>query len=292
MPLCTKATVKFTASQNAVKPVIHEFSAGGVEASAPRPTRGRRPAPWTARRIVRGGAVRELCTPRAEFGRKLLQGCDAVLGRGMAGEEIVDATARQRIDDEHVRGGRIALGAPVRHLLRSAFDPGKRRGEPHRLAGDARAEMVGGVFAGAADRHLHQHGAQRRQDHHRDRAEDARPAIVVAVAAKEHAKLRHHRDSAGDGSGDGHQQRVVISDMREFMRDHAGELLAAELLHQPGGDGDRRVFGIAAGRKGVGLPFIHHEHARHRQASARGKLDDEIEKLGRAVAVDLMGAVE
>ena len=47
-------------------------------------------------------------------------------------------------------------------------DLGERRGEPHRLAEDARAQIVGGVFARAADRHLHQHGAERREDHHRD----------------------------------------------------------------------------------------------------------------------------
>ena len=66
----------------------------------------------------------------------------------------------------------------------------------------------------------------------RDRADDAGPVVVVAVAAKEHAELRQHRDRAGDGRGDGHQQRVVIPDVRELMRDHAGEFLAAERLHQ------------------------------------------------------------
>ena len=51
--------------------------------------------------------------------------------------------------------------------------------------------------------------------------------VVVAVAAEEHAELRQHRDRAGDGRGDGHQQRVVIFDVREFVRDHAREFLAA-----------------------------------------------------------------
>ena len=39
---------------------------------------------------------------------------DAVLGRGMGGEQVVHARAGQRVDDEHVRGRRIALGGRVR----------------------------------------------------------------------------------------------------------------------------------------------------------------------------------
>ena len=83
-------------------------------------------------------------------------------------------------------------------------DLGKRGGEPHRLADDARAEIVGGVFARAADRHLHQHCAEWSQDHHRDRSDQAGP-VVAAIAAEEHAELRQHRDRAGDGRGNRHQ---------------------------------------------------------------------------------------
>ena len=92
---------------------------------------------------------------------------DAVLGRGVRGEQIVHALPGQRVDDEHVRGRRIALGVVVRDLVRGILDARERRGQRHRVAADARAEIVGGVFAGAADRHLHQHGCERRQDHHR-----------------------------------------------------------------------------------------------------------------------------
>src|SRR6476619_1494467 len=51
--------------------------------------------------------------------------------------------------------------------------------------------------------------------------------------------------------------------------------IAPAMVHQRGGDGDRRVLGVSAGRKGSGLGFIHHEHARHREAGARGKLGNE-----------------
>jgi hypothetical protein len=84
---------------------------------------------------------------------------------------------------------------------------------------------------------------------------------------------------------------VVIPDMRELVRDHAGEFLAAELAHQAGGDGDGRVLGIAAGRERIGLRLVHQEHARHRQPGAARKLGDETDQFGRAATVDLMGAV-
>ena len=89
----------------------------------------------------------------------------------------------------------------------------------------------------------------------------------------------------------GHQQRVVIFDVRELMRDHAGEFLAAERLHQARGHGDCRVLRIAAGGECIGLRLVHQEHARHRQAGAAGKLGHEMDEVGRAVPVDLMGAV-
>ena len=89
----------------------------------------------------------------------------------------------------------------------------------------------------------------------------------------------------------GHQQRVVVFDVRELVRDHAGEFLAAERLHQARGHGDRRILRIAAGGERVGLRLVHHEHARHRQAGAAGQLGHEMDEVGRAVAVDLMGAV-
>ena len=79
--------------------------------------------------------------------------------------------------------------------------------------------------------------------------------------------------------------------MRKFVRDHAGEFLAAELLHQARTHRDRRVLRIAAGGERIGLRLVDDEHARHRQAGAAGQLGHEMDEVGRAVAVDLMGAV-
>ena len=209
----------------------------------------------------------------------------------MRREQIVHALSCERVDDEHVRGRRVALGLLVRQLVRGVLDLGQRGGQPHRLAGDARAEIVGGVLARAADRHLHQHGRERRQNHHHDRADDAGAVAVVAVAAEEHAELRDHGDGAGDRGGDGHQQRVVIFDVRELVGDDAGELFAGELLRETHGDGDGGVVRVAAGGKRIGLRLVHQKHARHRQAGAGGQVGDEVIEIGRAVAIDLMDAV-
>ena len=127
---------------------------------------------------------------------------------------------------------------------------------------------VGGVFARAADRHLHQHGGDRRHDHHQQRADDAQGRNCCRGAAEEHAELRQHRDRAGDGRGDGHDQRVAIADVGELVRDHAGDLLASTAFEQTGGDGDGGVLRIAAGGEGVGLRIVHQVDARHRQAGA------------------------
>ena len=44
-------------------------------------------------------------------------------------------------------------------------DLGERRCESHRLAASPRAHFFRDIFAGAADRHLHQHGAERSENH-------------------------------------------------------------------------------------------------------------------------------
>src|SRR3954466_6938998 len=81
-------------------------------ASAPRPARGRA-APRAPRRIVLIGANRRRRL-RTELGCELLKRRDAILRRGMGGKQIVDAVARQRVDDEHVRGGGISFRLGVR----------------------------------------------------------------------------------------------------------------------------------------------------------------------------------
>src|SRR5690242_8865714 len=104
---------------------------------SPWASRSGRLSPRATRRIAR--SEDRWRAIRAEFSGKLPQCRDAVLGRWMRRKQTVDAMARERVDDEHVRRGRIALGLLVRHLMRSVLDLGERRGEPHWLTGDARA---------------------------------------------------------------------------------------------------------------------------------------------------------
>ena len=74
--------------------------------------------------------------PAAALRSHRLQRRDAVLGGGMGGEQIVHALAGQRVDDEQMRGRRIALGIRVRDAAARARDLAERRGEPQRLAAD------------------------------------------------------------------------------------------------------------------------------------------------------------
>ncbi len=203
---------------------------------------------------------------------------------GMGREQIVHPAVGQRIDDEQMRGRRIALRARVLDLLRGAGNLDQRRGERVGPPADMGAELVGGVFARAADRHLHQHGRDRREDHHGDGADHAEAVVVVAMAAEEQPELRQHGDRAGDGRGDRHDQRVAVADMGELVGDHAGDFLAVEHVEQAGRHRDRGVLGIAAGGEGIGLRIVHEIDARHRQPGALRQIAHQAHEIRRAAS--------
>ncbi len=79
----------------------------------------------------------------------------------------------QRIDDEHVRRGRVGVGGRVGQALGGALDLAQRVGQPVRTAADLGAGLVGVILARPADRRLHQHGGDGRQHHHQDDADNA-----------------------------------------------------------------------------------------------------------------------
>ena len=160
-----------------------------------------------------------------------------------------------------------------------------------RLAADLRAHPVGLVFAAAADRHLHQHGGHRRQDHRGDGHDriDQRPALGIAAAAHQPAEARQHADGARQGRGHGHDQRIAVADVRQLVRHHARDLLAAEVAQQAGGGGHGGMLGIAPRGEGVGLLLVDQVDARHRQAGALRQLMDDVEKLGRVLRPDFLG---
>ena len=56
-----------------------------------------------------------------------------------------------------------------------------------------------------------------------------RPAVLVAAAAHQAAERRQHADRARQRGGDGHGERVAVADMAQLVRQHAGDLLAAEM---------------------------------------------------------------
>ena len=84
----------------------------------------------------------------------------------------------------------MGLSGGVWDRFRHARDFDECRGECVRPAADACTKIVSGVFAGAADRHLNNHGGKWRQDEHEYRADDAETAVAVPIAAaEEHASI-------------------------------------------------------------------------------------------------------
>ena len=129
--------------------------------------------------------------------------------------------------------------------------------------------MIRGIFPRPADRHLHQHRAQRRQYHNRQHPDNAAP--VIPVAAKEEGEIGEHADCTRQRCRDSHGQGIVIADMSQFMGDHTGEFLLTQDFHQTAGDGDRCILRVASRGEGIGLRIVHDEHFRHRQFGPRGE---------------------
>ncbi len=186
----------------------------------------------------------------------------------------------QRVHDEHVRGCRIVLRGLVVDAFRARLEFFERARQPFRISTDQRAFPVGLVLAVSADRHLHQRGGQGCQDHHCDGAQE--PERAVAVAAEEQCEVRQHRDRAGEGGGDGHDQRIAVLHMGELMGHDAGHLALIDHLQKSGCRGDGRVVRAAPGGEGVGLRILDNVHARHRQPVALGEPgDDPVERVVR-----------
>ena len=81
------------------------------------------------------GEIRGLVRSRhlARLTRHLFERRNAVLGIGVRREPVVDAAAGQRVDDEHVRGGRNAFRGLIGYALREVLDLGQRRCKPQRM---------------------------------------------------------------------------------------------------------------------------------------------------------------
>src|SRR6516225_6680710 len=80
----------------------------------------------------------------------------------MGGEQVVHPTAGQRVDYKERRGRRVSLSGIVWDFFRYAGDFDERRSECVGPAADVRAKIVSSILARAADRHLNNHGGERR----------------------------------------------------------------------------------------------------------------------------------
>ena len=194
----------------------------------------------------------------------------------------------QGIDDEHMGGGGIGVGRGVVDPLGGAINRRQGIGQPERPPGQLRAGLVGLKFPRPADRRLHQHGGEWRQQRHQQHTHQAQR---IAPPAHEESEIGQHADGAGDHRGDGHGQGIAIAHMAQFVRDHARQLFIAHPRQQPAGDTDCGMFGIAPGGEGIGLGIFGNEHLGHRQFRAgRQPLDDMI-KVGRTGRIHLARAI-
>ena len=196
-----------------------------------------------------------------------------------------------------MNSGAVAGLRSARHQRRAsrrAFDLGKRGGEPQRVAAKLGAAAVGGIFARAADRHLDQHGGERRGDRGKEHADEAERIVAVAAphSSEEEGEVGEHGDGAGDRRRDRHRQRVAVPDMRQLVADDPGELLAGKLAEDAGRRRDGGVLRVASGREGVRLRIVDHVDLGHRQSGAAGELAHDVVKLRRRALVDLARLVQ
>lgn len=77
-------------------------------------------------------------------------------------------------------------------------------------------------------------------------------------AAEKHSESGEHGNRAGEGRRDGHDQRVAIFHMGQFMGHDTGDFLRREHAQKTGRHRHCRVFRIASGGKGVGLGIVDH----------------------------------
>ena len=94
----------------------------------------------------------------------------------------------------------------------------------------------------------------------------AAPSAIFSSAEASHkgrppkniAKVASDGNRAGEGRRDGHDQRVAVFHMGQFMGHDTGDFLRREHAQKTGRHRHCRVFRIASGGKGVGLGIVDH----------------------------------
>ena len=113
---------------------------------------------------------------------------------------------------------------------------------------------------------------------------NAERIVVVVVAAAAPAGPEHEaqeevgeqRDDPDHRDRERHHEDVVVADVAQLVREHAFELDPVHLLEQPGGDRDRRVLRVAAGRERVRRGIVDDVEARLRQPARDAQPLDEV----------------
>src|SRR5579872_3147757 len=126
------------------------------------------------------------------------------------------------------------------------------------------------IFALPRNAQLQQKRREGGNEDHNERSEAAPFALVAAAApaAKDHRPFTHRRNP-GDRSRNcrcnRRSQNVVVADVREFMRNHAFELIVIHQLHQSLRYGHGCVTRVPARRKGIRCGLRNHVKLWHRQ---------------------------
>ncbi len=184
------------------------------------------------------------------------------------------------------RGRRVALGIFIDDLLGAACDLVQGGSQPKRIAANLRSAPVGGIFAGAAYGHLHDHGGKRRNDHGDEDADETERVTVFAIAAaKEHGKIAEHRYGAGESGGNRHGKSIAVLDMGEFMRHDGSNFLGGQALQEPRAGCDGGVLGISAGGECIRLVVLDQVDLGHGQARTSCEVPDDAVIFGRVLLV-------
>ena len=150
-----------------------------------------------------------------------------------------------------MRGGLGALCGLVEDMAGIVLDFFQGRSQPQGITADFRTIPVGFIFAGSADRHLHntcRHGSQEHGGDDTDNAEG-----IVAVAAEKEGEIGQHADCTCQCGGDCHGQCVAVFDMRQLMGHDGSNFFFSKTVKQSGAGGNRCVFRAATCGECVGL---------------------------------------
>jgi hypothetical protein len=116
-------------------------------------------------------------------------------------------------------------------------------------------------------------------------------AILAVAAAKKHSEVRQHGEGACDGRGNGHDERVAILDVGEFVSNDPRPLFRREQFEQPGRCCNCAMLRIAPGCERVWLRIVHDIDAGHRQPGALGQFGHDVHQLGLRMLVDVVSAM-